>query len=249
MLAPSAPSHTTTFQSACSPIFCSRGGAVIREKSLNAARRRRSRPRRRRSPDGERQLLPGRVGIVALAHAQLAALARRAHALDPAQCLDARGVERDRDRGGDEQRDVRLLRALGVEDGDRVAGEGFAIEVEGGLAALAVGLQEDGVGGVSGPLGDRERHARLLDDRLRIERHGRRHDPVGEGHDDAQGLLPEHPVREEPVHGVGAAGVGDRKRAWDVARDEAPGSLPRAEGERPGVRRLALGRVQWKAKP
>ena len=118
--------------------------------------------------DRERQFLPGRVGIVALEHAQLAALAGGPDAIDPAQLLDAGGVEGDADRGGDEQRDARLLLAVGVEDGHRVAGEGFALEVQGGRAALAIGLQQHRVGGVAGARGDRERDAGLLDDRLRM---------------------------------------------------------------------------------
>ena len=81
MAAPSAPSHTTTFQSACSPIFCSRGGAVIREKSLNCCTETTiSTAAVSGLPDGEGQLAPGRVCIVALEHAQLAALAGGAHA-------------------------------------------------------------------------------------------------------------------------------------------------------------------------
>ena len=45
--------------------------------------------------DREGQLVPGRVCIVALAHAQLAALAGGAHAVDPAQFLNAGGIEGD----------------------------------------------------------------------------------------------------------------------------------------------------------
>ena len=132
MLAPSAPSHTTTVQPACRAMVCRRGVAVIEGE---VAERLHGDDDLDRAviglPDGERQLLPGRLGIVALEHAQLAALAGGAHALDAAQLLDARGVERDGDGGRDEQRDARLLRAVGVEDGDRVAGDDFTLEVEG----------------------------------------------------------------------------------------------------------------------
>ena len=144
-------------------------------------------------PDGERQLLPGRLGIVTLEHAQLAALTGGADAIDAAQRLDVCVASSVMVvvAGTSSVTPVSSV-PVGVKDGDRETGDDFTLEVEGALATLGGGLQEHGVGGVAGSLGDRQRDAALLDDGLRCRVHGRRHDPVGEGHDEAQVLLPEH---------------------------------------------------------
>ena len=156
MLAPSAPSHTTTFQSAYRATVCVRGVVLTRAKSLNAY----TETTISAPPSAVSSTLKGssRQGDSASARWRMRSSPRSRALRARPQCRPAastRAASRVmRDRGGDEQRDVRLLRAVAVEDADRVTGEGFAIEVEGGLAAVAIGFQEHRVGGLAGALGD-----------------------------------------------------------------------------------------------
>ena len=141
MRAPSAPSHTTTFQSACSPIFCSRGGAVIREKSLNCC----TETTISTAPSAVSSMVKGssRQGDSASSRWSMRSSPRSRAARTPSippSSSDAGGVEGDADRGGTSSVTLRFLFAVGVEDGHRVAGEGFAIEVEGARRSCSLSV-------------------------------------------------------------------------------------------------------------